>query len=193
MIIGITGGIASGKSTVSDILKINNFEIIDADSIGKKAYEKGKAAYYEIIDSFGKEVLSDDGEINRKILGEIVFSDPKKLQKLNKITHKYIISEVRYLVDEYKSNKKSAVVDAALLYETGLDRLVDEVWYVEINQQTQIERLMKRNGFSKEEAQKRIDAQKIYKNKEKADRIIYNNGNEKELRKQVLEYINFSG
>lgn len=189
MTIGITGGIASGKSTVSNILKENGFEVIDADAIGKKVYEKGKPAYYEIVAFFGKTVLLADEEVNRKVLGEIVFSDQGKLQKLNEITHKYINSEVRYLLEEYKSDSKNAVVDAALLYEIGLDKLVDETWYIDVEPQLQLERLMKRNSFSKEEAQKRIGAQQIYKNKDKADRIIYNNGDEEELKRQVLKQL----
>lgn len=193
MVIGITGSIASGKSTVSNILKESGFEIIDVDSIGRLVYEKGNTAYHEVVKFFGKDVLLVSGEISRKVLGETVFADSKKLQKLNEITHKYIVEAVRYLVEEFNGLNANIVIDAALLYEIGLDQFVDEIWYIEINPKTQINRLMKRNGIAKEEAQKRIDIQKIYKNKEKADRIIYNNGNERELKEKVLKYINFSG
>lgn len=189
IIIGITGGIACGKSTVSKILKKQYFEHIDADIIAKQVVEKGKPAYLEIIDFFGKDILLDNEEVDRKKLAEVVFSDNKKLQELNKITHKYVYCEIEKLIKQYDEIQKNIVVDAILLYEGKLDKLVDEVWYIESEEKIRLNRVIIRNNYTIEQAQSRIDSQQVYKNKEKADIIIYNNDEEEVLEREILDIL----
>lgn len=176
MVIGLTGGIASGKSTVSKILSELGATIIDADIIARKVVKKGEIAYFKIVEYFGDEVLQADGELNRKKLGSIVFSDKEKLSILNSITHPHIIDSIKVEIKKQKeSGEKVIVLDAAILIELGLQRLVDTVWLVIVSEKTQIQRLMQRDGVSYDEAMSRILTQ--YKNKDKikyADFIIDN-------------------
>lgn len=191
MIIGITGWIASGKTIVSNILKEQGYFVIDVDKVGKEIVESQKPAYNEVIDYFGKDILLEDGRINRELLGEIVFSDNKKLNKLNQITHKYILDEVKLRLRHLEEgNVKNIVIDAAMLFEIGLDKLVNMVWFVESSQDIRLKRLMNRNGYTLQQAQKRIDSQNFTKNREKSDIIIDNSGTIGELKDKVLKLIN---
>lgn len=178
-IIGLTGGIASGKSTVSNILKSKGYKIIDADIIAREVVEIGKPAYKEIVEYFGKTILNKDYTIDRKKLGSIVFTDNKLLKKLNNITHPYIFKHIKEYIDE-NSEENVIFLDIALLFEE-LDKikkhniLLDEIWLVYIGKDTQIERLMKRNNYTMKEAKQRIEAQISMEEKyKKADRIIDN-------------------
>ncbi|SHJ00035.1 dephospho-CoA kinase [Lutispora thermophila] len=187
MVIGLTGGIASGKSTVSSLLKKLGAYIIDVDEIGRDVVEKGEKAYNEIVDYFGKDILLPDGQINRKALGHIVFSDRDKLNKLNSITHPHIIDRVKDIISECKSKGiEIMVVDAAILIEMGLHSICDIVWLVKVDKNIQLHRLMERDHYSYEEANNRIMAQ--YSDEKKAqfaDVIIDNKGTFEELEEEV--------
>lgn len=187
MVIGLTGGIASGKSTVSSLLKGLGAYIIDVDEVGRDVVEIGEKAYNEIVDYFGNEILLPDGEINRKALGHIVFSDKNKLNKLNSITHPHIIDRVKEVIAECKSKGiKVIVVDAAILIEMGLHTLCDIVWLVRVDRNTQLHRLMERDNYSYEEASNRIKAQFSDEKKSQfADVIIDNTGSLEELEAEV--------
>lgn len=177
MIIGLTGGIASGKSTVSAKLKELGAAIVDVDVLARGVVSKGEIAYNRIVQSFGEDILLPSGEINRKKLGGIVFADKEKLKLLNNITHPEIIDRVKKKTEELKSSgEKVIVVDAAILIEMGLYKYVDSVWLVIVNRETQIKRLIERDRFDYKDAMNRIGSQ--FTNEERikyADVIIDNN------------------
>lgn len=177
-IIGLTGGIASGKSLVAGILRRFGAEIIDADKVGHQVIEPGLPAYNELRKVFGTVILDKSGKVNRKKLGEIVFSCPRELDKLNSITHPRIFSRIRDLIENIGKQRPHAIVviEAALLFEIGLDSLADEVWTVETDRKTQIERIKKRDNLTGEQALARINAQLSAAQRiARADRVIYNN------------------
>lgn len=187
-VIGLTGGIASGKSLVSRFLKELGAIIIDADQIARDIVKTGSPAWRQIVQEFGENVCEPDGSLNRKELGRIVFSDASKLDRLNRITHPYIISHIRRLLDVYRKKFPDAIIvlDAPLLLEAGLEGMVDEVWVVYVDYQTQLERLMKRDGFNTEEAVRRISSQLPLDEKIKlADHVIDNRGDPEETFLQV--------
>ncbi|GLI19342.1 dephospho-CoA kinase [Tepidanaerobacter syntrophicus] len=189
IVIGLTGGIASGKSTVTALLKEKGAVIIDADKIAREIMSKGEPAWFEVLNYFGDEILNDDrSDIDRKKLASIVFSDKAKLEALNNITHPKIIEEIKKQVEEYKkAGKKIIVIDAALLIEAGLDKIVDEVWVIAANEDVQLQRLMAREkDITKDEAVKRIKSQMPLAEKLKfADRVIDNNSSIEETKNQV--------
>ncbi|MFO7152498.1 MAG: dephospho-CoA kinase [Bacillota bacterium] len=189
-VIGLTGGIASGKSTVSRMLRQKGAYIIDADEIAKDIVKPGKPAWEDIVRHFGRDILDEAGNIKRKMLGKIVFSDEKKLKLLNRITHPRIVDRIKEELEaSRRRNEKVVVIDAALLLEIGLDVLTDEVWVVVVDEKTQIDRLIKREGtLSYTEAVERIRAQMPLEEKLKfATRIIDNSGTIEETQKQVDE------
>jgi dephospho-CoA kinase len=160
MVIGLTGGIASGKSTISDMLRELGAAVIDVDLVSRDVVSQGKNAYNRIIECFGEDILLPDGEINRKKLGNIIFSDEEKLKLLNEITHPEIIENVCITIEALKKqHKKVVVVDAAILIEMGLNKHVDCVWLVLANRETQLKRVMERDNLSSEDAWNRINAQ----------------------------------
>jgi dephospho-CoA kinase len=188
LVIGLTGGIASGKSTVSLLLKQKGAVIIDADKISRQVMLPGKEAWFEIKKHFGDEILCPDGKINRKKLGSLVFSDKKKLKILNGITHPKIIDEIKNELLVYKrENQRVVVIDAALLLEVGLDSYVDEVWVVTVDEKTQIQRLMNREkNMTVRQAINRIRAQMPLEEKLKfAKRIIDNSSDIAHTKRQV--------
>lgn len=187
MIIGLTGGIASGKSTVSNYLSELGAIIIDADKIAHEIMEKGKTAYWQVIEAFGREILAENGEIDRSRLGKIVFNNLEKKKILEEITHPQVIREMREKIEEYRAENKVIVLDVPLLFEAGLDIMVDETWVVYVDRETQLQRLIARDGLSYEEANKRIQAQmSLEKKRVLADFVINNKGNIEDLKRQVL-------
>lgn len=192
MVIGLTGGIATGKSTISSILKELGAYIVDADIIARSVVQKGEKAYNEIVQHFGRKILMPNGEINRKKLGHIVFSDSEKLKLLNQITHPEIIGRIKDKVEEYKDiGAKVIVIDAAILIEVGLEWYCDSIWLVSVDKETQIRRLMERDKFAYSDALNRINSQ--YANEKKsqfADVIIDNNEPIEEVKKKVKELWN---
>jgi len=187
-VIGLTGGIASGKSTVSLLLKDKGAVIIDADEIGKQILKPGKAARIKVIEHFGQQILNEKKDIDRKKLADLVFSNKKELEFLNSVTHPEIINEIKAQLQYYRNLKTAVVIiDAALLIEVGLHKIVDEVWLVTVDEDTQLERLMAREKhLSMEQAISRIKAQMPQHEKIKyADRVIDNNGSIEDTKNQV--------
>jgi dephospho-CoA kinase len=193
-IIGITGGIATGKSTVSNIIKKLGYKVIDADIIAREVVQKGKPAYEEIVKYFGNTIIDEFGNINRKKLGNIVFVDEKKREKLNCITHPYIMEAIKQSIYD-NINEKIIFLDIPLLIET-MDKLkdydihLDEIWLVYVDEESQIQRLMARDNISRNEALNKIRAQMPMEMKKKyATVVIDNRGSVEELQKQVKNLI----
>ncbi|NLJ99781.1 MAG: dephospho-CoA kinase [Clostridia bacterium] len=189
LVIGLTGGIASGKSTVSSILRDLGAYVIDADKVGHEILEPGEEAYKEIICRFGRGIMGRNGKIDRKKLGQRVFSDEKELQRLNDITHPRIAARIEKKLERIEASHHDAVVvlEAALIIEMDMKDLVDELWVVWTQEDKCIKRLWRRDGLSREEALKRIRSQiPSDKKLEHADKVIYNTGNIEELRDQVM-------
>lgn len=156
-IIGLTGGSGSGKSSVAAALKKAGARVIDCDKIAHENMKRGGASYNEIVSAFGADILLENGEIDRKKLADIVFSDKKQLERLNKITHSRICGRVRELVNE---GGALIVIDAPLLRQTGLDKLCGEVWITDAPYEARIRRVMERDGISLGEAEKRLKNQR---------------------------------
>ena len=189
-VIGLTGGIATGKSTVSAILEDAGAVIVDADRIARETVKKGQPAYHEIVKHFGENVLLPDGEINRVLLGDIIFNDPQKKQLLNNIVHPHVSKEtIRQLNQIEKANPDTiAVLDIPLLIEAEMDKDLAEVIVVYAPEHIQIKRLMKRDNISKDDALARIRSQMpIEEKKERATIVIDNSGTKEKTRKQTLE------
>ena len=176
MIVGLTGGIATGKSLVSAELKRLGATVIDADVIAREIVEPGKPAYNEIVESFGERVLNPDRTLNRKALGDIVFCDREELGKLNRITHPRIRQRIREELAR-AGEDELVVVDIALLIEMGFRDEVDSVIVVWADEERQIERMLRRNNLTREEARQRLSCQIPVKEKlGYADYVIENNG-----------------
>lgn len=192
MVIGLTGGIASGKSTVSAKLKELGAAVIDVDIVAREVVSKGEIAYNRIVQCFGEGILLPSGQINRKRLGGIVFSDKEKLALLNSITHPEIISKVKDRIHQLKAEgSKVIVVDAAILIEMGLHKYVDSVWVVSVDRETQIKRLIERDRFDYKESENRVNSQFSNEIRRKyADVIIDNNKSVEEVGKRLEELWN---
>lgn len=189
IIIGLTGGIGSGKSTVSDILKEQGIPVVDGDRIAREVVEPHRPAYDEIVRVFGTEVLQQDGTLNRKHIGEIVFSDPEKLSVLNSITHKEIYRVILERLESLKETGTTLVfLDVALLFETGFDQLTDRVWVVDAPDAVRVERIQKRDGLREEEILKRIQCQMSREMRNtKGDLVLDNSKGREELKAQILQ------
>ena len=175
IVIGLTGGIGTGKSEVARILEEIGAYIIDADRLGHSAYLPHSEIWEEVVKEFGDGVLLPDEEIDRKKLGSIVFNDPVQLAKLNEIMHPRMGQMVADIIEGLDA--EVVVVEAALLLEAGWDALVDEVWCTGASEDVVIDRLKARNGLNKEEAQKRINAQmSVDERKSRSQVMIENNG-----------------
>ncbi|GAB3060788.1 dephospho-CoA kinase [Salinicoccus sesuvii] len=188
-VIGLTGGIASGKSTASDYIKQKGYPVLDADIYAKKSTAKDGPAYPGIIEHFGNDILQEDGEIDRRKLGAVIFNDTKEREVLNKLVH----PEVRKLMDSDKEaalSESHVFLDIPLLFENGLDRQCDITLTVYVDQETQIERLMARNNFDRSEALARINSQMpLSEKKEKSTKVLDNSGSKADLFEQIDEFI----
>ena len=192
--LGIVGGIGSGKSTVVTLLcELKKCFVIGADEIGHRILLKGDLAYDQVVETFGTSILDENGQIVRRKLGNIVFSDTKKLQTLNAITHPIIYNEVKMQVEKCKQEEKwdFVIIDAALLIEIGLVPLVDYIIGVFSDEQTRITRLIERDHFTKEQVLERISKQKKWEELEKVSHYTIDNRftreNTKEQLKALLE------
>jgi dephospho-CoA kinase len=191
MIIGLTGGIASGKSTVSALLVNKGARLVDADVIAREVMLPGHEVLAAAAKQFGKEILFPDGTLNRAKLGEIVFQDPVALQTLNNLTHPAIRQEIkdRMYSMEQEESKRLIIVDIPLLFESGLETLFHEIVVVYVPREMQIARLMERNRLSLEEAEARLNAQMdIEQKRNKADYIIDNSGDLAYTEQQVAVF-----
>ncbi|MGD8188447.1 dephospho-CoA kinase [Brevibacillus ginsengisoli] len=187
MIIGLTGGIATGKSTVSSLFKEHHIPVIDADLIAREVVEPGKPAYEQIVQYFGQEILHWDGQLDRKKLGDIVFSDDEKRHVLNTIVHPQIRKEmVERASDAGKAGNKLVVMDIPLLFESRLQYMVDRIVLVYVPSDVQLARLIERDEVDEQQAMKRIRAQfPIETKKAEATYLIDNSGSREQTREQV--------
>ncbi|MDX9873259.1 MAG: dephospho-CoA kinase [Clostridia bacterium] len=198
-IIGLTGGIASGKSLISGKLKEWGAMIIDADEIARALTGPDSPALREIRRSFGDEVFNADGTLSRKKLGTMVFNSVEARNRLNGLLHPLVQTEIkRQLAENKEKDWPLLVIDAPLLLEAGLEKMTDEVWVVALDEQEQVRRLMARDALTREEASRRLAAQMPLKEKlQYADRIIDNNGSMEEtleiLKNLWLEVVNQAG
>lgn len=187
-IIGLTGGIGSGKSTVSAYLKSKGCRIIDADALARQMTEKGSPAIEKLRTAFGDKYFNDDGSLKRKELGAFVFAHPAQKKLLEEIVTKAVINESVATLEEWKKENYEgiAVLDAPLLFECGMQKYMDETWLVKTDGETVIRRVMSRDGLSCDEIEGRINAQMPLSEKEKlADRVIDNSRDLEYLHKQV--------
>ncbi len=159
-VIGLTGGISSGKSTVSKFLAHLGAVVIDADKVGHEVFKPGTKAWQEVVDAFGQGIISADGTIDRRKLGEIVFSNPGARAKLNQVMHPLIYEQVKSRMEEYgRKGAAIIIVEAPLLLEVGWKSLVDEVWVTSASEATVIKRLKEQKGLPEAQSLARVRAQ----------------------------------
>ncbi len=190
LIVGLTGGVASGKTAISQVLKGEGAYIIDADQIARELVQPNRPAWNELIRAFGKEILQEDGSIHRKKLADKVFADPKKRKRLNQILHPRIKEEMDRRTKEIgqKDPEAIVVIDAPLIVELGDQRDLDKLIVVASTQTQQIERLKERDGISPEEALRILSSQMPVEEKVKlADYVIRNEGSIEEAKKRGKE------
>ncbi len=188
-IIGLTGSIASGKSTVTRMLRDLGAPVIDADAIVHALQQPGTPVTQAIAREFGPEVIGPDGSLDRAALGRIVFADPARRKALEGIVHPAVRQQIWHEVDRYRAEGLPAVIlDIPLLFESGWDQQVDQIWVVYVEPATQRARLIERDGLMPEDADRRIAAQMALQSKrERADRVIDNGGTLEETRRQVVQ------
>lgn len=186
-IIGITGGIGSGKTTASEYLKSKGFHVIDADQIAHEIMKPGMPVLIELAMVFGEDIVDKNGVLDRKKLAEAAFSDPKNKEMLEKITHKEIFEEIRRRMDVLADRgERFAFLDAALLFETGLEKDCAQTWLIDADEEIRIRRAMDRDGFTREQVIARIKNQMSSTEKRKiASHIVDNSGDLEHLYKQL--------
>lgn len=186
-IFGITGGIASGKSSVSTFIKELGFPIIDADVVARDVVEPGEEAYHEIVKAFGESILLPDGGINRVKLGDLIFHDEDKRLKLNSIVHPAVRKRMRELADKaFQDGVETVFMDIPLLFESKLMFMVEKTLLVFVDEEIQLARLMNRNNLSEHDALARIASQMSLREKVAlADAVVNNNGDFEETKDQV--------
>ena len=177
IVAGLTGGIATGKSTVAAFFREAGAIVIDADAIAHAVVRKGRPAWQDIVDHFGRKVLLPDGELNRKYLGTIIFNDSSQKRILNDIVHPHVFQEIKARQEEIAKLTPNAVVilDIPLLIETGVDREMAEVIVVYVPEQLQIQRLIERDKLSEAEAITRIRSQMPIEEKKRRTRLVIDN------------------
>ena len=191
LVLGLTGGIATGKSTADKFFEEKNNPIVDCDEIAHNIMNVNKPAWKDIKEVFGEKYLNEDQTINRKKLGKLVFNDPTKMKILNEITHPRIFQEMESQIAQYKSEGYSLIiVDAPVLFESHSEKYYDKTLVISLPQDLQIKRLMARNNLTKEEALSRINSQMSLKEKEaRATYVIENTGSVEDLYKKLNELL----
>ncbi|WP_339286020.1 dephospho-CoA kinase [Oceanobacillus sp. FSL K6-3682] len=191
LVIGLTGGIASGKSTVAKMFAELDIPVIDADVIAREVVEPGEEPYKRVVEVFGKEILNPDGSINRPKLGSIIFSNEDKRKQLNQIVHPAVRKQMLKKKEDYiEQGEKCVVLDIPLLFESKLTSLADQILVVFVNAKTQRKRLMERNQLTEQEAMDRIGSQMPLEEKAKlADELIDNNHTIEESKNQLLDLL----
>ena len=187
MIIGLTGSIASGKSTVAAMLRERGYPVVDADEVARAVVEPGSDTLGKVKELFGHDIIRPDGSLNRERLGERIFNDPASRRQLNDITHPAIRREMLRQRDEWMDKGANTVImDIPLLFESRLQHFVDKILVVSVTEENQLMRLMARNRLTEQEARARISSQLPLSEKERgADAVIYNNGSVEETEKQL--------
>ncbi|MFV9511175.1 dephospho-CoA kinase [Tepidibacillus sp. LV47] len=190
MIVGLTGGIGSGKSTVAKLFIKYGIPIVDVDQIAREVVKPNLEAWQKIIEHFGEEILLPNQEIDRKKLGRIIFQDEKKRKILNDITHPIIIQKTLDQARELEKKHSLVIVDIPLLFESKREELFDQIIVVYVPFAVQLERLMKRDQISKEEAIMKIKSQMdLEEKKKRADLVIYNDKGIDKTEEQVKQII----
>jgi len=188
-VIGLTGGIASGKSTVTSFFRERGIPVIDADILGHRTYDPGTETYQQVVETFGQDVVAADGTIDRKVLGSKVFGRPEELKKLTDI----VWPGIRRLASEQLAEFEAAgnelvVLEAAVLLEAGWEDLVDEIWVVVVDPEIAVQRLAARNGLDPDAARARIASQLTNEERiARGDVIIENNGTLDELNARIQQ------
>ncbi len=188
-VIGLTGGIASGKSTLSAYAREHGAYVIDADLLGHRAYEPGTACFDAVVSEFGSEIVADDGTIDRRILSSKVFAEGSSLERLTDIVWPAIKAMARTEIEDVRRSEPDRIIvlEAAVLLEAGWQDFVDEVWVAVVDMETAIERTMKRDGMERAAVQSRIDAQLSNEARITAADVVFDNsGTEAELLANVV-------
>lgn len=205
-IIGLTGGIGSGKTTVSDYLISKGYHVLDADQIAREIVLPGSEMLIRLTAVFGEEIIAEDGSLNRKKLGNIVFSDAEKKKTLDSMMHTEILELIHERIHQFREKTEAAAesaidpefrsrngvifIDAPLLFETGLHESVSEIWVVDADDETRIKRIMERDGLKREEILKIISSQMARNEKNRrADIILDNTGDQEALYRQLEELL----
>ncbi|UCB43925.1 MAG: dephospho-CoA kinase [Dehalococcoidales bacterium] len=188
-VIGLTGGIGSGKSTVSQVLAELGAMVIDADTVGHQAYQPGTETWKDVVAAFGQEVVAADGSIDRKKLGAIVFGEAGALERLNRIVHPRMYDMMAEQIEEYRRQEvKVVVLDAAILIEANWTPLVDEVWLTVASEPIVVQRARERTGLPEEQIRSRIRSQLSNEERMKHSSVVINNdGSLDQLRTKVME------
>ena len=189
-IIGITGGIASGKSTVTNFLRKKGFQVVDADSLVHQLQKPGGRLFEALVQHFGKEIILENGELNRPLLASLIFSNPEEREWSNQIQGEIIREELATLRDQLVQTEDIFFMDIPLLFEQDYSAWFDETWLVYVDRDVQVERLMKRDRLSKDEAESRLTAQwPLEQKKGLASHVLNNNGNQDQLLTQVFSLL----
>ena len=176
-IIGITGGIASGKSTVTEFLRRQGYQVIDADQVVHELQEPGGRLYQALLSAFGPAILQEDGRLDRPKLGAMIFGNPQLLAQSSQLQNEIIREELARRRDLLAETEDFFFMDLPLLFELGYESWFDQIWLVDVTEETQLSRFMARNVLSQEEKKKRIAAQlSLQEKRNRADVLIDNNG-----------------
>ena len=187
-IIGITGGIASGKSTVTEFLRQQGYKVIDADQVVHELQEPGERLYQALLSTFGPAILQEDGRLDRPKLGAMIFGNPDLLAQSSQLQNEIIREELAGRRDLLAEMEDIFFMDLPLLFELQYEDWFDQIWLVDVTKETQLSRLMARNALSQEEEEKRIAAQlSLNEKRKRADVRIDNNGSLEETRQQLRD------
>ena len=189
-IIGITGGIASGKSTVTNFLRKQGFQVVDADAVVHQLQKPGSRLFEALVQHFGQEIILENGELNRPLLASLIFSNPEEREWSKQIQGEIIREELATLRDQLAQTEEIFFMDIPLLFEQDYSAWFDETWLVYVDRDVQVERLMKRDHLSKDEAEFRLAVQwPLEKKKDLASHVLDNNGNQDQLLTQVFSLL----
>ena len=189
-IIGITGGIASGKSTVTNFLREQGFQVVDADAVVHQLQKPGGRLYQLLVQHFGQEIILENGELNRPLLASLIFSNPEEREWSKQTQGEIIREELAALRDQLTQTETVFFMDIPLLFEQNYANWFDETWLVYVNRDVQVERFMKRDQLSKEVAESRLAVQWSLEEKKKlASHILDNNGSRDQLVAQVVKLL----
>ena len=187
-IIGITGGIASGKSTVTEFLRQKGFQVIDADAVVHQLQKPSGRLYQVLVEHFGEKILLENGELNRPLLASLIFSNPEEQEWSKRTQGEIIREELAALRNQFAQTEALFFMDIPLLFEQNYASWFDETWLVYVNRDVQLERLMKRDQISKEVAESRLNSQWPLERKiSLASHSLDNNGNQEQLMAQVVQ------
>ena len=189
-IIGITGGIASGKSTVTEFLRQKGFQVVDADAVVHQLQKPGGRLYQVLVEHFGEKILLENGELNRPLLASLIFSNPEEQEWSKRTQGEIIREELAALRNQLAQTEDVFFMDIPLLFEQNYASWFDETWLVYVNRDVQLERLMKRDKISKEAAESRLNSQWPLERKiSLASHSLDNNGNQEQLIAQVVQLL----